>query len=78
MITLPQHSVELLCTQGPSSILEKETDTDTEALQESLTHEDLKKIWNNTDTSYSDDEKLILYWHQRLRHVPQNYIRKLA
>ena len=29
------------------------------------------------DTTYLDDDKLFLYWHQRLSHYPQKYIRRL-
>ena len=78
MITLPQISVEPVCAPDPSSIPESISDIDTEALQDLLSNEDMKKIWDNTDTTYTEDEKLCLYWHMRLRHKPQKYIRKLA
>ena len=72
-ITLPQSSVELVCAPDPSSIPESISDIDNKALQDSLSHEDMKKIWDNTDTTYSEDEKLFLYWHMRLRHKPQKH-----
>ena len=78
MITLPQISVEPVCAPDPSSIPESISDIDTEALQDLLSNEDMKKIWDNTDTTYTEDEKLCLYWHMRLRHKPQIYIRRLA
>ena len=78
MITLPQSSVELVCAPDPSSIPESISDIDNEELQDSLSHEDMKMIWDNTDNTYSEDEKLFLYWHMRLRQKPQKYIRRLA
>ena len=78
IINLPRSLVEPVCAPDPSSVPESFSDIDTDKLQETLSKEDLNKIWNNTDSTYSEDEKLFLYWHQRLRHVPQKYIRRLA
>ena len=78
MITFLQSSVEPVCTPDPSLIPERISDIDNEVLQDSLSHEDMKKILDNTDTTYTEDKKLVLYWHTRLRHKHQKYIRRLA
>ena len=78
MITLPQSSVELVCAPDPSSNPEIISDIDTEALQDSLSHKEMKNIWDNTDTTYTEDEKLCLYWHMKLRHKPQKIYQKVS
>ena len=44
IITLPQSSVELVCTPDPSTIPEDITDIDDEALHDKLPHDGLKSI----------------------------------
>ena len=50
-ITLPQSSVELVCAPDPSSISESISDINNEELQDSLSHEDMQMIWDNTDNT---------------------------
>ena len=78
IINLSRSSVKSVCAPDPSSVPANISDIDTYKLQETLSKEDLNKIWNNTDSTYSEDEKLFLYWNHRLRHAPQKYIRILA
>ena len=78
IITLPQSLVVPVCAPDPSSILEDISDIDAEILQEKLSHKDIEKIWNNMDTTYSENDKLFLYWYQKLRHATQKCIRMSA
>ena len=75
---LAQSSVGPVCAPDPSTIPEDISDIDTEALQDKMSHTDHKIIWNKLDTTYTDDERLFLYWHQRTRHSPQKYVKVVA
>ena len=77
-VTLPQTLVESICSPDPYAIPEDISDIDVDVLQDTLSQEDLKNIWDKVDTTYDDDEKLFLYWYQRTRHSPMKYVKRLA
>ena len=78
VVTLSQSSVEPVCAPDPSAIPKDIEDIDIELLQKKLSEDDIKKIWDKKDTTYDDDEKLFLYWHQRTRYTPIEYVKILA
>ena len=38
----------------------------------------VKELWDKKLSDFSDDEKLMGYWHRRLRCLPKKYLRRLA
>lgn len=78
VITLPQSSVEPVCAPDPSAIPEDISDIDVDVIQDIWSQEDLKDVWDKVNTTYTEDEKLFLYWHQRTRHSPMKYVKRLA
>ena len=61
VITLPLSSVEPVCAPDPSAMPEDISDIDVEVLPDTLSQENLKDIWHNVDTTYTEDDKLFLY-----------------
>ena len=63
----------------PADIPLQSDDVDTKLLQEELTKEDLKRLWNGTiDDTVPEADRIALYWHHRLRHAPLVSLRRLA
>ena len=53
IVILPQSSVGLVCVSEPSTTPEDVSEIDIDSLQNNLSYEDLKKIWNTVDTTYT-------------------------
>ena len=78
VITLPLSSVEPVCAPDPSVMPEDISDFEVDVLQDIVSQEDLKAIWDKVDTTYTDDTMLFFYWHRRTRHFPMKYVKRLA
>lgn len=74
-----QHSdLDALSTHQPSGVPDSHTDINPASLQKCLTREDLSQIWEHSPDSISLDQRLFLYWHQRLDHPTMKTMHKLA
>ena len=70
--------LDALSPHQPSEVPASHTDIDPASLQKCLTREDLSQIWEHSPDSISPDQRLFLYWHQRLDHPTMQTMHKLA
>lgn len=78
VVILPKSAVGPVCAPDPSEILQDINAIDANVLQEKLSQDNLKNIWDKEDTTYTKYEKLFLYWHQCTRHITIKYVKRLA
>ena len=43
-----------------------------------LTEEEIKRLWNNKEETFTEDELLYACWHRRLRHRNKKDVKRLA
>ena len=66
-------------SNDPAYIPHKPNEVDTTALSNVLTQSDLDYLWSpNSDNTISEESRLALYWHQRLRCAPLRHLQRLA
>ena len=70
--------LEPMCANDPALLPSSTSDIDPAALQRFLTQDEIQQLWNLHQDTYSDSEKLFLYWHRRLDHPSNKTIRRLA
>ena len=64
---------------NPVDIPTGPADVDTEVMTQTLSKEDLDRLWSgDSDSTITDDQRITLYWHHRLRCCPLVTLHRLA
>ena len=61
-----------------ASIPNEFEDVDIERAEQSLSSDDLERLWNQQANPLNDDERLYQYWHNCLQHPPKVMMKHLA
>ena len=78
VVVVSSSSIRAIIDPEPSDILQCPDTIDAASMTEVMSRVNIKELWETPDSDFTDDERLLCYYHKRLRHAPKKYIRRLA